>query len=268
MMCMHVAVQERRTGELLQGRYELVEVVGRGGQGEVVRAVDHRCHRPVALKLRPGGTARERQAVLGEARVLLGVQPHPGLPLVREEFFVDDCYVMVMDWIEGMSFTDLLAEQGVPGLPYAWVLGWLREVAGTLDYLHAHRPPVVHGDVKPANLILTPDGRVVLVDFGIAGPAGSVMPQPMGTAGYAAPELVTGAPLSPAADVFSLAATTVALMTGAPPDGTRLEGEGLSPAQAAALERGLGCALTVDPCRRPASAGALMDSLQACLAAP
>jgi len=252
--------------ELLHGRYEPLEVVGRGGQGEVARAVDRVHGRQVALKLRTAGTAAERETLLGEARVLLGLRPHSGLPLVREDFFVDDRYVMVVDWIEGTSLASLLVREGAPGLPVPVALGWLRQVAVALDHLHGHRPPIVHGDVKPANLILTPEGRVVLVDFGISSPSRTGA-RPVGTPGYAAPEMVTGGPFGPAADVFGLAATAVTLATGVPFDGTRPAWEGLTPAEAAALERGLGPALAVDPSRRPRSAGALVAGLLARLEA-
>lgn len=264
-MQVDLALRGWAEGQLLQGRYQPVEVVGRGGQGEVVRAVDHRCGSHVALKVRSAGTTQTRQALRSEARLLRTLRSHPGLPVVREEFFEGDRYVMVMDWIEGMSLAWLLVHLGCPGLPLGSVLRWLRQLAGTLDLIHSHSPPVVHGDLKPANLMLTPDEQVVLVDFGISGLAGSRAFQV--TAGYAPPELVAGAPLSVATDVFGLAATAVALVTGTPPDGTRPHWTGVTGAQADVLERILGGALAVDPLCRPASAGALMADLYAVEAA-
>ena len=154
--------------ELLRERYEPLEVVGRGGEGDVIRARDHFHDRHVALKVRPVSGDVSRTLLLSEARVLLSLSPHPGLPLVRDDFFVDDRYVIVMDWIEGLDLDRLLRAEGTPGLAPSTVLRYLAQAAEALTYLHAHDPAVVHGDVKPANLILASGGRVVLVDFGLA----------------------------------------------------------------------------------------------------
>jgi len=240
--------------DLIRDRYEPLEVAGRGGQGQVWRALDHQHRRHVALKVRALGPDTDREAVLSEARTLLGLRPHPGLPLVREDFFEDDRYYLVMDWIEG---TDL-ASAGP--LDPEEALGYLAQVAGALDHLHAHEPPVVHRDVKPANLILTADGRAVLVDLGISAPGTPAA----GTAGYAAPEVAAGEPPTPAADVFSLAATAVALLTGRPPaPGERPSWEGLAAERASRLDLSLRRALSVDPTRRPASATALIEAIRA-----
>ena len=102
--------------ELLRERYEPLEVVGRGGEGEVIRALDHLHGRQVALKVRPVADEASRTHLLSEARLLLSLSPHPGLPLVREDFFVDERYVIAMDWIEGTDLEALLDVEGRPGL--------------------------------------------------------------------------------------------------------------------------------------------------------
>ena len=151
---------------LIRERYEPVGVLGRGGQGEVVRAIDRQHDREVALKIRPVFDESERQALLAEARILLSLRPHPNVPLVREDFFWSDRYVLAMDFVEGTDLRQVLDESGDPGLPLRTVVAWLDQAAEAIGHLHAQG--VVHGDVKPANLVLTPDGRIVLVDFGIA----------------------------------------------------------------------------------------------------
>lgn len=244
---------------LIRGRYEVVAVAGRGGQGEVVRARDLQHDRDVAIKIRdvPEGA---RDEVLSEARILLGLRPHPNLPLVREDFFEDERYHMVVDWVAGTPLDALLAERGDPGLPPTTVMGYLAQVADALDHLHAHRPPIVHQDVKPANLILNEQGQVILVDFGIAGaPEAAVS---AGTAGFMAPEIGAGLRPSPASDIYSLAATAFALLTGAPPGGARPSWEGIESRVSDVIERALRRALATDPARRPGSARDMVEQLR------
>ncbi len=246
---------------LIRGRYEPVAVLGRGGQGEVLRARDRQHDRDVALKVRPVHDDTERQALLAEARILLSLRPHANLPLVREDFFWRDRYVLVMDFVEGADLGRVLTDSGDPGLPVRTVADWLAQSADALGHLHAQG--VVHGDVKPANLVLTPDGRVILVDFGIARRAGESSRRHFGTPGYAAPELHTGG-LSPASDIYGLAATAVALLTGAVPTVGRPGWEGVP--HAAAIERAVRRGLAIDPRRRPRTAADLVDRLRSQLA--
>ncbi|MGH9118966.1 MAG: serine/threonine-protein kinase PknK [Acidimicrobiales bacterium] len=246
---------------LIRGRYEPVAVLGRGGQGEVVRAIDHQHDREVALKIRPIFDEGDRQALLAEARILLTLRPHPNLPIVREDFFWLDRYVLAMDFIDGADLRQVLNDTGDPGLALGSVVAWLEQAADAVGHLHAQG--VVHGDVKPANLVLTPDGRVVLVDFGIARRAGEPGRLHIGTPGYAAPELHGGA-TTPAADIYGLAATAVALLTGAPPSVGRPDWEGVP--HAAAIERALRRGLAIDPSRRPRTAADLIGRLRGHLA--
>ncbi len=197
-------------------RYEILSVLGHGGQGKVARALDHQHDRVVALKILEVGSEFERRGLLREARMLLSLQPHPGLPIIREDFFDGDRYCIVMDWVEGVSLSRVLADRGAPGLPPPEVAEYVSQTAAALDHLHGHEPPVVHQDVKPGNLILVPDGHVVLVDFGLSVPGGTDRPGRYGgTRGYAAPELAAGTATA-AADVYGLAATAFALLTGGP----------------------------------------------------
>ena len=152
---------------LFRERYEALATVGLGGEAQIVKGLDRQHGRFVTLKIRPASDEASREALLGEARVLLALPPHPALPLVREDFFDRDDYVVVMDWVEGTDLATLLADNGRPGLPPSSVLAYLAQAAEAIAHLHSQSPPIIHGDVKPGNLILTTGGRIKLVDFGL-----------------------------------------------------------------------------------------------------
>jgi WD40 repeat protein/tRNA A-37 threonylcarbamoyl transferase component Bud32 len=249
------------TTHLLRERYETLDVVGRGGESEVMRALDHVHDRYVALKVRPVSDAASRTELLSEARLLLSLTPHPGLPLVREDFFEGERYVIAMDWIEGIDLGVLLEREGRPGLDPELAIAYLEQAAESLEHLRTHVPPVVHGDVKPANLILAATGRVVLVDFGLSSmPTDD--PRRAGTAGYVAPEVAAGARPTAASDVYSFAATAVALLTGLAPGDGAPDWGAIEAARIPALERILRPSLATDPARRDPSASALVARLR------
>ncbi len=233
-------------------RYVFQELVRRGGQGEVWRALDSRHgDREVALKVRRVGPEGETEALRREARVLLDLR-HDNLPIVRDDFFSKGRLHLVMDWVEGTDLQDLVDERREP-LHFTTVLRYIEQAAAALEYLHHQNPPVVHGDVKPANLMERPDGSVVLVDLGIADQPGEAT---TGTSGYTPVEGLT-----PATDVYGLATTAYALLTG-----ERFEGQprwdSLPGPIASAVERALRPALSSSPERR-GSASELAARLRA-----
>jgi serine/threonine protein kinase len=248
--------------ERVRDRYELLEVVGSGGQGRVVKARDHRHDRLVALKIRAIRSEADRTALLSEARILFGLPPSPRLPTVREDFFEGDEYVIVMDWVEGTNLARILHAEGRPGLPPTLVLEWLADAAAALTHLHQQDPPVVHGDVKPANLILTTGGRVSVVDFG-ASSTPATPGRRGGTPGFAAPERASRGDMTRASDVYSLAATAFALLTGEAPTGIRPSWAGVEPALAEQIESAIREGLATDPSHRVATPGELVERLRA-----
>jgi class 3 adenylate cyclase len=247
-------------GGVVDDRYELLEVLGRSGTTEVVQAIDRRHERLVALKLRKVAPEEPREPLLAQARTLLELRPHAALPVVRDDLFLDDRYVLVMDWADGTNLAQLVRERGDPGLAVATVLGGLPVIADALDHLHRHKPRVIHGDVRPENVIVAGDGRATLV-FGVGALGSSAADE---RAAYRAPEVLDGGNESPASDVFGLAATIVFALTGRPPaPGPEIAWEGIAPEVAKRLDRVLRRALDPDPVRRPPTANDLVGRIVA-----
>ena len=207
--------------ELVGGRYRLVEQVGAGGMGVVWRAYDEVVGREVAVKrvrLAPGLDAGERRALceraLGEARTA-AVLRHPSIVAVHDLVAdADGDPAIVMELVHGSSLEEVIRGGGPLPADRAARIG-LR-VLSALEAAHA--AGVVHRDVKPANVLLAGDGRVVLSDFGIATLAGGQEGTPVGTPGFTAPECLLGeAVVGPASDLWSLAATVYAAVEGRGP---------------------------------------------------
>ena len=241
-------------------RYQPLDTVAETVHSRLIRGVDLVHDRPVALKIRTVHTPDQHASARREARTLLTLQPHPGLPTVRDDFVEGDDYVLVLDWVEGTDLARVLAARGSPGMPPAMVLAWVRDLADAAGHLHRHDPPIIHGDIKPANAILTPTGRVVLVDLGNATDSAVAS---LGTPGFAAPEVAFGGVATVGADIYGLAATTYALLAGRPPSAGPAVDERLDPTAATIIERALRPALALDPVRRPASAEELIHRIAA-----
>ena len=247
---------------LFRERYEVIAAAGSGGEAQIVKALDRQHDRYVALKIRPVSDESVREDLLSEARVLLALPPHPALPLVREDFFDRGDYVVAMDWVDGTDLATLLGDRGRPGLAPSSVLAYLAQAAEALTHLHSQSPPVIHGDVKPGNLILAKGGRIKLVDFGLSS-APNMPRRRAGTPGFRAPELAAGGSPSRATDVYALAATAFALLTGAAPAGVLPVWEGIDPEQASQLEAAIRLGMATDPDRRPKTPGELVERLRA-----
>ncbi len=209
---------------LLQNRYQVIRPIGHGGMGAVYLARDQRLGHTVALKETFFTEERMRKAFEREARLLAHLR-HPALPKVTDHFEEDGGQFIVMEFISGDDLEMLLAQRGEP-FPPAQVLAWGDELLKALDYLHKQEPPILHRDIKPANLKLTPQGEVILLDFGLAkgtaGATSSVMTSRSVfgfTPNFAPLEQIQGTGTGPRSDLYSLAATLYYLMTGAiPPD--------------------------------------------------
>lgn len=152
---------------VMQGRYRLLKVIGSGGMGAVYLAQDDRLgNARVAMKENLDPSAEAQDQFINESKILAHLS-HPNLPRVRD-FFVERSgrQYMVMDYIEGEDLQDLVERQGP--LPHYRALAWMNEIFDAVEYLHGQKQPIIHRDIKPGNIKITPFGKPVLVDFGIA----------------------------------------------------------------------------------------------------
>lgn len=209
--------------ERLNDRYELGEVLGSGGMGQVYRARDLRLGRDVAVKVLRGdrvGDDAARARFMAEARTS-GLLNHPGIATVHDvgedDASPDGDPFIVMQLVEGVPLSDVLRRRGALGVePVERLLGGVGDALAA-----AHEAGVVHRDVKPANIVLSTDSRPVLVDFGIAL---GVAPEPLtetgavlGTVEYISPEQARGQTATGASDVYSLGLVAYQCLTGTSP---------------------------------------------------
>lgn len=145
------------SGQTLNNRYRIVRLIGQGGFGAVYRAWDMSVNLPVALKENLDGSAEAQRQFQREAAVMALLR-HPNLPRVTDYFSLPgQGQYLVMDFVEGQSLADLLQQRGAP-FSAAEALPWVEQVCAALEYLHHLTPPIIHRDVKPQNVIITPEG--------------------------------------------------------------------------------------------------------------
>ncbi len=215
--------QSTAAGLLLAGRYRLGETIGRGGMGKVWRAHDELLHRVVAVKeLTAGRYVSEADRVVLHARTQKEARAaarisHPGVVTVHDVLEYDSRPWIVMQYVDGPSLADEAKESGrIPAAEAARIgLQVLRALGA------AHAAGVLHRDVKPANVLLNRDGRVLITDFGIAAIEGDSTitrtGEIVGSIDYLAPERVRGADPGPASDLWSLGVTLYTAVEGESP---------------------------------------------------
>ncbi len=215
-------------GKTLKNRYQVLEVLGGGGMGAVYRAEDlEEKGRTVAVKSVKTrfANAEEKTQVLEqfktEARILSKLN-HPNLPRVTDYFSDKSHHYLVMEYVKGDTLEKLLEKQGSKPLSEIKVLNWGVQLCRVLYFLSIQRPkPIVFRDLKPANIMVTPQGRIKLIDFGIARFFKEEKDQDtyiFGTPGYAAPEQYGTGQTDTRSDIFSLGATLHHCLTGADPN--------------------------------------------------
>ncbi len=213
------------SGTILNGRYRVERALGSGGFGHVYLAVELATQQQYAIKeyLVTGPTGQEQRR--HEANVLSQVH-HPNIPAFHDAFSERGRYYVVLNYIEGNDLTDIIrsANRRNEAVPMARIMGWILAVCDAVSFLHSQHPPVIHRDIKPDNIRITPNGIAVLVDLGNAkatadGARTLFFIRHQGTPGYAPPEQYPGGSGTDArSDVYALGGTLFfALTTHEPP---------------------------------------------------
>ncbi len=247
------------SGQVLHNRYRLEALLGQGGFGAVYRAWDLRLSHPCAVKENLDTTPEAQQQFRQEALILAHLN-HPNLPRVTDHFIdAEGRQYLVMDFVEGDDLETMLEEQGP--LDESRVLSWLGQILDALEYMHSRPQPVIHRDIKPANIKITPQGKAILVDFGLAKRFVSGQTTITGakavSPGFAPVEQYIGR-TDARSDIYALGATLYCLLTGeAPPEsperaaGTHLTSpRRLNPTISAHTERVILKAMTINTERR------------------
>jgi serine/threonine-protein kinase len=252
---------------LLQGRYRIERVLGEGGMGRVYLAHDLRlADRPCAIKemvdefIDPRKRHEANESFAREADTLARLK-HAAIPAIYDRFDDHNRHYLVMEHVEGHDLEQELALDAQP-MPENKVTEIARQLCAVLAYLHGFTPPIIYRDMKPSNVMITPNGRVTLIDFGIARIFKPGKVTTVGTIGFAAPEQYQGR-VDPRSDIYSLGVTLHYLLTKQEfPPMTNLPAvhklrQGISPRLAGAVNR----AVCLEPEKRPQTIREFQDIL-------
>lgn len=240
-------------GTIIDGKYEILKEIGRGGMSIVYLAMDKRLNKQWAVKeIRKKGSGKNEEIVvnslLAEANMMKRLD-HPSLPRIVDIIDNGVTIYVVMDYIEGESLDKILNEYGAQ--PEEMVVNWAKQLCDALSYLHSQKPPIIYRDMKPANVMLKPEGNIKIIDFGIAREykeqnlADTTV---LGTKGYAPPEQYSGQ-TDPRSDIFALGMTMHHLLTGVDPR----NGEPYAPVRQWNPELSEGIETIIDRCVEPAA---------------
>lgn len=242
-----------KIGTVIDGKYEILTEIGRGGMSVVYLAMDTHLNKQWAVKeIRKKGNGKNDEVVVNSLLVEANMMKrldHPSLPRIVDIIDNDMTIFVVMDYIEGESLDKILTEYGAQ--PEELVVGWAKQLCDALSYLHAQKPPIIYRDMKPANIMLKPEGNIKIIDFGIAREykeqnlADTTV---LGTKGYAPPEQYSGQ-TDVRSDIFALGMTMHHLLTGIDP---RI-GEAYAPVRMWNPEVSEGVEMIVDRCVQPAA---------------
>jgi serine/threonine protein kinase len=263
---------------ILHQRYQIHALLGQGGFGAVYRALDLNLNRWCAVKenlldptLTPAQQQAQQQQFQREA-LLLSRLRHPHLPLIYDYFIEPNGQqYLVMEFVEGTDLHTLVQQRGA--LYEAQVLQWVNQILDALEYLHTQNPPIIHRDIKPQNILITPQGKAMLVDFGIAKMYIPGQPTTIGaravSPGYSPPEQYGQGTTDARSDIYALGATLYFALTATePPESVqRVVGTPLATPRAlnariaAQTENAILRAMEIQPPKRFASAAEMKRAL-------
>lgn len=243
------------TKTVIEGKYEIQKEIGHGGMSTVYLAMDTHLNKLWAVKeIRKTGRTKSDEVVvnslLAEANLMKRLD-HPTLPRIVDIIDNGKTLYVVMDYIEGESLDKILAEYGAQ--PEEAVIKWSMQICEALSYLHSQRPPIIYRDMKPANVMLKPDGNIKIIDFGIAREykeQNMADTKILGTHGYAPPEQYGSWQTDARSDIFALGMTMHHLLTGADP---RPESYVYQPVRVYNPELSEGIEYIINKCTEPAA---------------
>lgn len=209
---------EKYIGKLLDGRYEILEVIGVGGMAVVYKAMDHRLNRLVAVKILKDdylNDAEFRRRFHGESQAV-AMLSHPNIVSVYDVSKNDGLDYIVMELIDGITLKQYMDQRA----PLSWreTLHFAMQIAKALE--HAHSRGIIHRDIKPHNVMILKDGSVKVADFGIARIASAqntLTKEALGSVHYISPEQAKGARVDSRSDIYSLGVVMYEMLTGRPP---------------------------------------------------
>src|SRR4051794_6593422 len=204
--------------QVFDGRYRVVRKLGTGGMANVYLAEDQELGRSVAIKMLDERHSQDEQFVerfRREAKNAAGLS-HPNIVSIYDRGQAEGTYYIAMEYLEGRTLKELLITRGPT--PMTVAIDYARQILSALGF--AHRHGIVHRDIKPHNVVVGPDGRLKVTDFGIARSGTSQMTETgsiIGTAQYLSPEQAKGAPVTPASDIYSVGIVLYEMLTGTVP---------------------------------------------------
>ena len=209
-------------GSIVDGKYKILNKIGQGGMSVVYLAMNERANKQWAIKqVRKDGVKDfevVKQGLIVEIDMLKRLS-HPNLPSIIDVIDRKDNFLIVMDYIQGNSLKNRLDEFGAQ--PQELVIEWAKQLSDVLGYLHTRKPAIIYRDMKPSNIMLKPDGKLTLIDFGTAREykeKNLADTTCLGTIGYAAPEQFGGKGQTDGrTDIYCLGATLYHLVTGMNP---------------------------------------------------
>lgn len=209
-------------GSVLDGKYKILNQIGAGGMSTVYLAMNEKVNRQWAVKEikkdRPYNFILMKQGILREMDLLRTLN-HPMIPKICDVIEKSDAIFIVMDYIEGRTLGKVVEEEGAQEEKY--IIEWAKQLCQVLAYLHSRIPPIIYRDMKPSNIMLKPNGELMLIDFGISREFCADHTEDticLGTQGYAAPEQFGGGQSDERTDLYGLGATLYHLATGKSPN--------------------------------------------------